>query len=166
MLLFRFYVWWLFLILGYPGGDSASYINLCDWSSCSSENEDETNEMIVFIQRHIEGNSTNCPRGWCSERNHPWLSEDGYFLNFISFVKTGQLLIEKIRSDPRYKAILSALWFFSKFNSTCFKVPKLTVHLSAKKHNYVCGLLNLFTIEGFCVTLICNRTHWAPILMT
>jgi len=32
--------------------------------------------MIVFIQRYIKGNSTNCPRGWCSERNHPWISED------------------------------------------------------------------------------------------
>jgi len=32
--------------------------------------------MIVFIQWYIEGNSTNCPRDWCSERNHPWVSED------------------------------------------------------------------------------------------
>jgi len=34
------------------------------------KNEDETNEMIVFIQRYIEENSTNRPMGWCSERNH------------------------------------------------------------------------------------------------
>jgi len=32
--------------------------------------------MIVIIQRYIEGNSTNCLTCWCSERNHPWVSED------------------------------------------------------------------------------------------
>ena len=32
--------------------------------------------MIVFVQQYIEGNSTNCTRGRCSERNHSLVSEN------------------------------------------------------------------------------------------
>jgi len=44
-------------ILGYSGGDFARYID---------------SRFKAFL--------ANCPRGRCSERNHPWVSEDAQTL--------------------------------------------------------------------------------------
>jgi len=47
----------------------------------------------------------NCPRGWCRERNHPWVSEDGSLASWHKKRNIGYLLqrmIQKIGTTLQY----------------------------------------------------------------
>ena len=51
-----------------PRGDSANYINPWELTFVISLN------VSIFSGR-FKAFLANCPRGWCSVRNHPWVSE-------------------------------------------------------------------------------------------
>jgi len=137
--------------------------------------------MIVFIQRYIEGNSTNCPRGWCSERNYPWVSEDVlkckslyWYAVFVSYaVRKGQVCCSLFVQN-RINKCCDRANVFTFYIVSCFVYFSVQFNDTGSITKYVSEKLNLRYkttrwLRPFPVIIICKQRTlklWNKIMLS